>query len=148
MTDDINDGYTYSGYIEAKPRLHEAVRLKYRRATHRERYIISTAYADKQGTPISQSDHVIAVVCKYVKGWDLKWDHGPNKGQPVPIKAADVGKQEYAIIERCYAMVLRYDGGDPDPESTASQSEASEALDNLLKDECEEDANAKNSDAA
>ena len=144
----IEDGFTYSGYIREEPRLNPAVHIEYRRATHRERYQISHGYSEKQATPIVQSDHVIAVVCKYVKKWDLKWEFGIHKGEIVPLKPAEVGLQEYSVIERCYAMVLRFDGGDPDPDSKTNRSEASEQLDLLLRQESAEDAQIKNSEAA
>jgi hypothetical protein len=112
----ISDGYTESGYIAAVPRLHPAVRFKYRPLTHEQKTIVIDQIQKK--SPAQKSRVIAEQVVKNVSDWDV----AGADGKPIEITLANVQRLRPALLDGLYNVVSGWAASDPDPD--ASEADA------------------------
>lgn len=111
----IDDGLTLEGYIAPIPRLHGAVRFKYRIFMQRQRANLLHQIAK------STAEEAEGLAAMAVENKILEWDVKQSDGKPAPITENNVLKLHPRIGNRLYRIVMADEAPDaPDEESTPS----------------------------
>jgi len=124
----MDDGYTHKSYLKATPRLHDECRFEHRPLTYSEQRQIRDKISAFSGAAYAK------VVAELIVRFVTKWDAKDRKGQPVPLKVANINADvEPVLIEAIASVVLRVSAPDADP---LGESEVSIApsLDAVLGD--------------
>ena len=101
MSGYIDDGYTKTETIPARPGRHTAVEITYRPCTARERYRIyegKPSFNDLTGD--QQFDRQAKVLADKVKAWDVK-----NGEADVPLKLESIQCLDFYLFEAMVALV-------------------------------------------
>ena len=118
-----SEEYSESGYITGVPRLHEALRFKFRPLTPAER---SKIVGDLDRLPMDKRDLKIAAeMKKHLTEWDLK----DAKDSPVSISVAVLLQLKPGLFYRLWAILLGTEAPDAD------EGEKTETLLEQLEDE-------------
>lgn len=97
----IDDGFSVSSTIPAKPGLHPALTVKYRPALADERFEHFTA-KDVNGK--AQLDRVAKVIARYVESWDAV----NRQGDVAPVSPETVRRLHPALLSALLDLVLGY----------------------------------------
>lgn len=110
-----DDGYTKAGYIAQKEGFWNALRFKFRPATHAERTAYEDGIRDSKGAAASR------VVCVAIAKHVESWDEVDAAGKPLPITADIVGRFENPyLVDRLYNIIRGWECSDPDPAAAVS----------------------------
>lgn len=119
----LDDGYTESAYLARWPAeldkaaVYEAVRIRFRPATHRER--VAFFEASKNRTETENDQRTVALIVRHVQEWDVR----NRRGQIAPINTDTVRALKPMLFDRLFNIVLGYDCGDIDPEASREKLE-------------------------
>lgn len=110
------DGYTEDGYIAEVPRLHPAVRFRYRPMTSGERAQAMREMEKAVKSPNAKMGEIVSarLMSERISEWDLK----NAAGEIVPITAENMLKVKPHLSNKLYAITITaVVGSDEDPES-------------------------------
>lgn len=123
----VTDGVVESGYIHAEPRLHEAVRFRYRPCTHaeRQRYLVPLSGIERLDKRLEATDAAYArVIAERIVEWDLK----DRDGRAVPINVKSAERLHSNVFNRLADIALGAVPSDVDPEAGGATGETAEQL--------------------
>lgn len=121
-----DDGYNQEFFLKSVPNVHTDVRGTFRPALHAERYAINEEIQKRKSGPASR--FMCEVISKYVRAWNIKG----QDGSALPITVENIVRVKPKIIERLYAMIAGWDGGDVDEGAAPNQAEAELGLEAVL----------------
>lgn len=133
----IEDGYTEDGYIAEEPRLHPALRFRYRPMLSAERAQAMREMERAVKSPNAKQSEIVSarLMASRIEEWDLQ----NSQGETVPITEEILLKVKPHLSNRLYAIViLGTSPSDEDPEAI------SEKKPELAEGETREDADLKN----
>lgn len=121
-----DDGYTIDGYLAEVPRLHRAVRFKFRPMLVRDRTIY---YRKVEGLkPEDQDRYRARLLREYLKEWDFK---APDGTTTLPLTADNFLRVGPELFLKLFLVISGVVPFDPDPDK------AQEDFDRELDDKME-----------
>lgn len=139
----IHDGYSLSGFICEVPRLHPALRFKYRAILAQNRAIIFREMDKVLETDPRRAETISA---EAMRAQLIEWDLKDKDGKPVEITTSNMLRVQPALGVRLFRILMGREAPDEDPATVAQErdAEASQALALALTGAGPEDADAKN----
>jgi hypothetical protein len=111
-----DDGYTEDGYIAEVPRLHPALRFRFRPMLSTERAQAMRDMGKAINSPNAKQSEIISA--KLMAERILEWDLKDGSGNIVPVTADMILRVKPQLSNRLYAIVvLGTAPSDEDPES-------------------------------
>lgn len=107
-----NDGYTESGYVAEVPRLHPAVRFKFRPALSEQRALYVEAADQYKASKLKTVE--AALLAKLLVSWDLK----DPAGNPAPLDEKGLARVKPLLFNRLFRVALGEEPSDDDPQRT------------------------------
>ena len=136
----IEDGYEEVGYIAEQPRLHPALRFRFRPMTSGERTAAMREMERALKSPNPKMSEIVSarMMAERIIEWDLK----NGDGEIVPITEAVMLKVKPALSNKLYSITITaVVGSDEDPEAEMKSESGSEAKAKLNgADQAEQDA--------
>lgn len=112
----IEDGYEENGYIAEVPRLHPALRFRFRPMTSGERAAAMREMERALKSPNPKMSEIISA--RMMASRVLEWDLKNGEGETVPINEEMMLKVKPALSNKLYAITITaVIGSDEDPEA-------------------------------
>ena len=131
------DGYTEDGYIAEEPRLHPALRFRYRPMLSAERAQAMKEMDRAIKSPNAKQSEIVSarLMASRIEEWDLQ----NSQGEVVPVTEEMLLKVKPHLSNRLYAIVvLGTSAPDEDPDSSSKKKRE------LEEGETQEGADLKN----
>jgi len=109
LSDYFDDGYTRDGFVAAVPRLHGALRFRYRPTLVEQRGELREAVAKLDSPGCTR--HVAAFLASQLVAWDLV----DRRRQPVAVAADTLLRIHPELLIKVQNIVLGYVPSDVDP---------------------------------
>ena len=99
----VDDGYSMIGRVPAKPGLYPDVEFRYRAAATHHRLTHHLALQrDHDG--VEQMDRLAPILVKHLETWNVR----TRKGEPVPIKEANIKRLHGDVFKEIVDHVFGY----------------------------------------
>jgi hypothetical protein len=118
----IGDGYTEQGYIAEVPRLHPAMRFKFRPFLQEDRSRLLNEN-DKLKAIQATANTAVKLADKLIE-WDLK----DAAGEPVTKDDKSIRRLKPALYMRLLGIVMGLDASDEDPDAKAATDDDAPSL--------------------
>lgn len=112
----IDDGYEENGYIAEVPRLHPALRFRFRPMTSGERTAAMREMERALKSPNPKMSEIVSA--RMMAERILEWDLANGQGEIVPVTEENILKVKPTLSNKLYSITITaVVGSDEDPEA-------------------------------